>query len=118
MEKASEILTALKYVTYTLVQNRDAVTITVLPQGAGSLLFVLKVEGDDVGRVIGKDGRTARALRTLAVAMGKKIGCQCSLSVEKKLNLTAIFELDNARCASTRLRRVVDLADRKENVAS
>jgi predicted RNA-binding protein YlqC (UPF0109 family) len=45
------------------------------------LILKLKVAQPDIGKVIGKRGRTAFALRTLVAAVGKKMGKKVSLEV-------------------------------------
>jgi predicted RNA-binding protein YlqC (UPF0109 family) len=52
---------------------------TVTEEGA---TFTVHVHTDDLGKVIGKQGRTARALRTLLGAMGTKLGRHYSLNIE------------------------------------
>ena len=41
----------------------------------------LKVAQSDIGKVIGKQGKTARALRTILNAAGRKIGSRCILEI-------------------------------------
>ena len=49
-----------------LVDNRDAVEITVdEPDEEGVIVYHLHVAPDDMGRVIGKQGRIAKAIRTI-----------------------------------------------------
>lgn len=62
--------------------------ITVAPQvevrrsgTTKSLSFTLTVPEQDLGKVIGRGGRTARALRILLTAMGKEVGQTWSLDV-------------------------------------
>ena len=45
------------------------------------LVLKLKVAQPDIGKVIGKKGRTAFALRTLVAAVGKKSGKKVSLEI-------------------------------------
>lgn len=49
-----------------LVENPDAVTVTVdEPNEEGAVVYHLHVAEDDMGRVIGKQGRIAKAIRTV-----------------------------------------------------
>lgn len=49
-----------------LVENPDAVTVTVdEPNEEGVVVYHLHVAEDDMGRVIGKQGRIAKAIRTV-----------------------------------------------------
>ena len=50
----------------TLVENKDAIEITEdAPNEEGVVVFHLHVAEDDMGRVIGKQGRIAKAIRTI-----------------------------------------------------
>jgi predicted RNA-binding protein YlqC (UPF0109 family) len=64
----------LQYLVRAIVNNPDDATVAVRNAGSGELLEV-RVHPDDLGRVIGKNGRTATALRTVvnALADGKRV---------------------------------------------
>ena len=52
-----------------LVENKDAVSVTVdEPNEEGLVVYHLHVAPDDMGRVIGKQGRIAKAIRTVVRA--------------------------------------------------
>lgn len=56
-----------------LVQNPDAVTATVdEPNEEGVIVYHLKVAEGDMGRVIGKQGRIAKAIRTVMRAAASR----------------------------------------------
>ena len=57
----------VEYVVRSLVADPDAVRVEEVEEHDGLLLEV-HVADDDLGRVIGKDGRVANAIRTLAKA--------------------------------------------------
>jgi len=63
-----------------LVDQPDAVNLAVIPQGRETLLE-LAVAPDDLGKVIGRQGRTARALRTLLDARGDRDGVRYELEI-------------------------------------
>ena len=53
-------------ITSGLVENPEAVNVTVdEPNEEGIIVYHLHVAEDDMGRVIGKQGRIAKAIRTL-----------------------------------------------------
>ncbi len=54
-----------------LVDNPDDVQVNVV-EGEQTTVVELRVDPDDLGKVIGKQGRTARAIRTLLGAAGTK----------------------------------------------
>lgn len=62
----------IEYIAKHLVENPDAVAVNEI-EGEKTLIIELGVAPEDIGRIIGKNGRTARALRTIlnAVAMKK-----------------------------------------------
>jgi predicted RNA-binding protein YlqC (UPF0109 family) len=57
----------LLFLTRSLVEDRDAVEVVELEED-GDLVYEITVNEDDLGRVIGKGGRVANALRTVAKA--------------------------------------------------
>jgi predicted RNA-binding protein YlqC (UPF0109 family) len=57
----------LLFLTKSLVQDRDAVEVVELEED-GDLVYEITVNEEDLGRVIGKGGRVANALRTVAKA--------------------------------------------------
>mgnify|MGYP000005297148 CR=1 FL=1 len=67
----------LKTILVSLVDNKDEVQITRVDDERGVLLRV-KVAKDDMGKVIGKQGRVAKAIRTVMKSItskeNKKVG--------------------------------------------
>jgi predicted RNA-binding protein YlqC (UPF0109 family) len=57
----------VEYIVKSLVDNPDAVNIKVI-EGEKSTILELRVAESDVGKVIGKNGRIARAIRTILSA--------------------------------------------------
>ena len=56
-----------------LVENKDAVAVTVDdPREDGTIVYHLHVAEDDMGRVIGKQGRIAKAIRSVVKAAASK----------------------------------------------
>ena len=62
---------ALEHLVRGIVDNPDEVTVRDKQMRRGSLLEV-RVHPDDLGKVIGRNGRTAKALRTVMTALGGK----------------------------------------------
>jgi predicted RNA-binding protein YlqC (UPF0109 family) len=58
----------LTYLARALVDDPDAVEVTEVEEIEGEVVFELEVAEDDLGRVIGKGGRVANALRTVMKA--------------------------------------------------
>lgn len=63
-----------------LVENKDEVEVAVIDQERSTILE-LGVDPDDLGRVIGRGGRTAKALRTVLDAAGRREGRRVVLDI-------------------------------------
>ncbi len=63
----------LEYLAKALVDNPDGVEVTSV-EGERAVILQLRVDPDDVGKVIGKKGRIAQAMRTLVKASATKEG--------------------------------------------
>jgi predicted RNA-binding protein YlqC (UPF0109 family) len=70
----------LEYVARSLVDNPDAVSVEVHERG-DEVELVLAVEEGDMGRVIGRDGRIANAIRSLLRVMGSRDGVHVELEI-------------------------------------
>ncbi len=57
----------LEIIAKNLVDNTDAVTVSELERD-GNTVLELKVASEDMGKVIGKQGRIAKAIRTVVKA--------------------------------------------------
>ena len=72
----SDMKYTIEYITKCLVHDPDAVRVREL-QGVSATIIELSVAQDDMGRVIGKNGRVANAMRTLvrviAAQQGKRV---------------------------------------------
>lgn len=66
----------LSYIAKNLVQKPDEVDIRERVKEDGQIVFELRVASEDMGKVIGRQGRTAKEIRTLiksaAIRQGKK----------------------------------------------
>ncbi len=56
------------FMVKSLVDKKDAVEVTLAEDG----VINVKVDKDDIGKVIGKDGRIAKAIRTIVKAAANK----------------------------------------------
>jgi predicted RNA-binding protein YlqC (UPF0109 family) len=70
----------LDYVIRGLVQNTEAVTITPVER-EGITVYELRLDPQDVGKVIGRQGMTINALRSLLLAGSAKQGLRCTLEI-------------------------------------
>jgi predicted RNA-binding protein YlqC (UPF0109 family) len=70
----------LEYVVKGLVQKPDEVSVTPVEQG-DMTVYELRMDQADVGRIIGKQGVTINALRSLMIAGSAKKGQRCSVEI-------------------------------------
>jgi uncharacterized protein len=79
-EEAKNISDLVAQITCLLVDNPAGVSIEI-STGQKSTVFRLRVDNEDVGKVIGKQGRTARSLRTILSAASKKLNHHFALDI-------------------------------------
>ncbi len=72
------------YVVRKLVDKPDSVQLTQEEKEANKVVFQLKVDQEDVGKVIGRKGRTANAIRTLLSAVAAREGKRAILEIIDK----------------------------------
>ena len=70
----------IDYIAKALVDAPDAVEVTEFGDQEASIIK-LKVSKDDLGKVIGKKGRTAKAMRTVLAAAAMKTQKRSSLEI-------------------------------------
>lgn len=68
------------YIAKALVDKPDEVFVAEV-EGEQTSVLELKVAKEDLGKVIGKQGRTARAIRTILSAASTKIGKRSVLEI-------------------------------------
>lgn len=76
----SEMQTLMTEITRALVDDADAVKVEVITDQDSTVLR-LHVASTDIGKVIGKQGRTARSLRTILGAASMKLQRRFSLDI-------------------------------------
>ena len=69
---SSELKTLIEYIAKSLVDMPENVEVNEIA-GEQTTVLELKVDKSDLGKVIGKQGRTARALRTILNAASTKL---------------------------------------------
>lgn len=72
--------TLIETIAKALVDNPEVVKVTEI-EGEKTTVFELKVDSKDIGKVIGREGKTARAMRTIVGAAGTKLGKRCVLEI-------------------------------------
>ncbi len=81
MPQAPEVREDLSEVIRLMVDEPDAVEIDEVWENDRHCVFELRVAQDDLGKVIGRQGRTARSLRTLLDARGAHTGVEYGLEI-------------------------------------
>ena len=73
----------LETIVTDLVEDKTAVEVTVdEPNDEGVVVYHLHVASDDMGRVIGKQGRIAKAIRVVMRAAASKIGQKIMVEID------------------------------------
>jgi predicted RNA-binding protein YlqC (UPF0109 family) len=76
----SSVAELITGIARTLVDNPSGVSVEETTAGIVTTIF-LTVDPEDIGKIIGKQGRTARSLRTLLGAISAKLHHRYSLAV-------------------------------------
>ena len=79
--------TLVEYIARSLVDNPDHVDVNEI-EGEKTTILELRVDEDDLGKIIGRHGRTAKAMRTVINAAATK---------EQKRAVLEILESDRPR---------------------
>ena len=84
MDKTEEIKGIIAYIARSLTDHPDEVSVGVKDSGANSddiLTLTLSVHKDDMGKMIGRQGRTIRAIRTILNAASLRLGQRFELEI-------------------------------------
>lgn len=79
-EPSGDMRALIEQIAKALVDEPDHVSVSQV-DGEQTIVLELKVSPNDVGKVIGKQGRTARAMRTLLGAAGMKFHKRFTLEI-------------------------------------
>lgn len=88
MSDSAQLESLINYLAKSLVDRPEQVLLR-LASADGGFTYELQVAPEDVGKVIGRDGRTVNAIRTLLAAAAQKLGHKARLEI-----------LDDRRAAS------------------
>ena len=64
----------VKYIVCELVENKDAVEIKTVEESEKVTVMTVLVSADDIGRVIGRNGKIAGSIRTIVKSASAKTG--------------------------------------------
>jgi predicted RNA-binding protein YlqC (UPF0109 family) len=76
----SQLRDVVEITAKSLVDNPKGVNVVEI-EGEKTIVIELRVDKADIGKVIGKQGRIARALRTILSAMGRKTNKRVVLEI-------------------------------------
>ncbi len=71
----------IEYIARALVDAPEQVRVAERSDSGDEIVLELRVASDDLGKVIGRQGRTARALRTLLAAAASKKHARAALEI-------------------------------------
>ncbi|HCY48981.1 MAG TPA: RNA-binding protein [Clostridiales bacterium] len=71
-----------KYIVEQLVDDKSAIDITSFVDEAGVETISIRVAEGDIGKVIGKQGKIAMSIRTLAKAVGIREGKKYNIEIQ------------------------------------
>lgn len=74
MAKGDIVRNVVGYVVKSIVEYPDEVDVTMVEQGPDEVVAEVRTAKGDMGRVIGRRGRVARAIRTVAQAAAEEEG--------------------------------------------
>lgn len=74
MSEGAIVERVVTYVVSEIVDDRDAVEVNIVPDGDDAVVAEVRAAKSDMGRVIGKRGRVARAIRNVAGAAADEEG--------------------------------------------
>jgi len=80
MSETTSLRELVEFMAKSLVDNPESVEVTEVP-GEQTTVYELKVSKEDLGKVIGKQGRTAHSMRTILTAASTKIQRRTALEI-------------------------------------
>lgn len=77
---STKVYDLVEYIVKSLADEPDAVNLSEI-EGENSIMLELRVAPDDMGRMIGRKGRTINAMRSLARVLAAKMGKKVTLEI-------------------------------------
>ena len=79
MSSGSIVKNVVEYIVSQIVEDKNSVNVSVADSNDEKVTIEVRTSADDMGRVIGKRGRVARAIRIVAQAAADEEGLQSSV---------------------------------------
>ncbi|MGB9750589.1 MAG: KH domain-containing protein [Caldisericia bacterium] len=80
MANSTNATNVLEKLVKTIVDYPEKVQVKRI-EGSSTLIYEVKVSSEDIGKVIGKQGKTAEAIRTIVQAISRKSGKNTIVSI-------------------------------------
>ncbi len=80
MANSTNATNVLEKLVKTIVDYPEKVQVRKI-EGSSTLIYEVKVSSEDIGKVIGKQGKTAEAIRTIIQAISRKSGKNTIVSI-------------------------------------
>lgn len=77
--KGAIVQRVVDYIAREIVENPDDVTVTIVEEGPDEVIAEVRAAKGDMGRVIGRRGRVAKAIRVLAQAAADEEGLEATV---------------------------------------
>ena len=74
MKRGDIVGRVVRYLTEQIVDEPESIEVEVVDDGEGAVVAEVRTAKSDMGRVIGRRGRVARAIRTVAAGAGDEEG--------------------------------------------
>lgn len=74
VESFEDVTQLVRTLVEQIVENPEAANVTGTDQENGELFIEIEVDGGDIGKIIGRQGRIIKAIRTLARAAASQDG--------------------------------------------
>ena len=74
----------LELIVKSIVVQPECVSVEVQTESESGALFRVRVDSDDLGHVIGRQGRTARSLRILLSVLARKLNASYAIDIVGK----------------------------------
>ena len=78
----SIMIELIEYIAKSIVSNPDDVVVSSTENDDGGITYTLQVHPDDKGRIIGRQGRVAQAIRSLLRVAAVKNGLHVNLEID------------------------------------
>ncbi len=84
----------IEFIAKHLVDKPEAVIVQEITEEENKIKLILEVDDKETGKIIGRMGRTAKAMRTLVSAVGSKQGKRVTMEIPDKNHKSSMIDLE------------------------